>query len=203
MASSEPVTGQPFDRYIGLKEFGWWLPIGQTQQWTEHLKTDQPMRILEIGGFDGISANMMLDTIFTHAESHVTVIDPYLPDPTSPVAPATKSHFLQNMVIGHHEQQITLIEGPSNEVLPRLPHESFDFVFVDGSHQTHHVLEDAVLGFPLVKVGGAFGFDDYLWADDRNSRPGVAIDAFETVYSDRLSLMFDGYQRFFRKTASR
>src|SRR3954454_17221095 len=103
MAPSEPPPSeQPaaYDRYVGLKAFGWYLPTAKIDQWTDHLQTDQPMRILEVGGVDGVSANMMLDVIFTPPQSHVTVIDPYLPDPTSPVSDVTKSHFLQNMVIG-------------------------------------------------------------------------------------------------------
>jgi hypothetical protein len=33
----------------------------------------------------------------------------------------------------------------------------------DGSHRARDVLEDAVLSWPLLKVGGIMLFDDYLW----------------------------------------
>ena len=48
-------------------------------------------------------------------------------------------------------------------VLRRLPLESFDIIYIDGSHAVNDVLEDAVLSFRLLKPEGILIFDDYRW----------------------------------------
>lgn len=190
-------------RYEGLKQWGWYL--SQLEQWMEHVRTTEPVTVLEIGAFDGVSCNLMLDLIFTHPQSRVVAIDPFLPDPTTTEVQAhTKSQFLKNIINGGHENQIRLIEGFSSDVLPGMAAESFDFIYVDGSHLARHVLQDAVMGFRLLKVGGIIGFDDYLWGVESHpySRPKPAIDAFESVYGDCVELLFSNWQRFYRKKAS-
>lgn len=88
--------------------------------------------------------------------------------------------------------------------------ESFDFIYVDGSHQACDVICDAVLSFKLLSEGGIIIFDDYLWrggaADTGNplKTPKLAIDAFVNLYFDRLQLLsFPLYQLYARKTARR
>ena len=187
-------------RYEGLKQWGWYL--SQYAEWTTYLKTSEPVLVLEIGAFDGVSANLMLDLIFTHPESRLVAIDPFLPDPTTiEVGDSTKSHFLRNVVNGRHESQIRLIEDFSSEALPGLPRERFDFIYIDGSHMARDVLSDAVMSFPLLKKGGVLGFDDYQWGLESRpyARPKPAIDAFESVYGDGLELLFSNWQRFYRK----
>lgn len=71
---------------------------------------------------------------------------------------------------------------------------SFDFVYVDGSHQAPDVLLDAVLGFQLAKVGGVIVFDDYLWplepsgAQNHYNMPKPAVDAFVNIYQRKLDV---------------
>lgn len=67
---------------------------------------------------------------------------------------------------------------------------SFDFIYVDGSHQSTDVIADAVLAFELVRSGGVIGFDDYSWregvASDVIRCPKLAIDAFVTIFHYRV-----------------
>lgn len=139
--------------------------------------------------------------VFPHPASELVAIDPFLPDPTTPeVGLETGSHFIENVARGGHESRITLIESLSFPALKLMgPHQ---FVYVDGSHLARHVLEDAVLSFPLLKPGGVLGFDDYLWGAGCEPRqtPRPAVDAFEAIYGPRLQLLFSNAQRFFRKT---
>jgi predicted O-methyltransferase YrrM len=81
--------------------------------------------------------------------------------------------------------QITLHEGPSRNALRRLPLGHYDFIYVDASHQTIDVLEDAVAAFRLAKIGALIAFDDYEWDAPPWNEFGVpkpVIDAFLAMY---------------------
>jgi predicted O-methyltransferase YrrM len=56
----------------------------------------------------------------------------------------------------------------------------FDFIYVDGSHDSTDVIADAVLGFQLLSPGGIMLFDDYFWPvhADVFRTPQPAIDFF-------------------------
>lgn len=192
-------------RYEGLKKWGWYLP--DAQQWIRHFRSDTPVKALEIGAFDGVSAALMLDVLFPHPVSEVHAVDPYLPDPTTPqVSAQTRELFLRNRLTGGHGERMKLYEGLSAEVLAWMTAtegywESFDFIYVDGSHMAKDVFIDAAMSWNLLKPGGVIGFDDFEWGDPAypHRRPQRAIIAFEDVFGDRLGLIFDGWRRFYRK----
>jgi predicted O-methyltransferase YrrM len=70
--------------------------------------------------------------------------------------------------------------------------ESFDLIYIDGSHEAPDVLADATMAFPLLRVGGTMIFDDYLWSMDRPGAqdvlrmPKPAIDAFMNLYQRKM-----------------
>lgn len=189
-------------RYVGLKEWGWYL--SQLDEWMTYVHDPRPVHVLEIGAFDGVSSNLMLDLVFPHPESSLVAIDPFLLDPTTPeVGADTRNHFLENRERAGRADRIELIEALSFEALSGMEPAQFDFIYIDGSHLARHVLEDAVFAFPLLKCGGVLGFDDYGWGEGQapHARPKPAIDAFESVYGDKLQLLFSNWQRFYRKTS--
>ncbi len=165
------------------------------------------MRALEIGAFDGVSANMMLDHLFVHPESRVICIDPFLPDPTTPeVSELTRKDFFENLERGGHADQIDIFEGLSVEVLAWMIAEdgywdSFDFIYIDGSHLAKDVLTDAVMAWNLLKFGGVVAFDDYEWKGGKTplDRPKPGIDAFASVFHPNLRLVKSGYRRIWQK----
>jgi predicted O-methyltransferase YrrM len=193
------------EKYRDYKRWGWYrLAPGVWLRW---VASRQPVRALEIGAFDGVSANVMLDSIFTHPSSTVDTIDPYLPDPTTPqVGPHTRSLFEENTRRGEHGGRVRLHVGKSIDVLSRMiaegNAESYDVVFIDGSHLAADVMTDAVLSWSLLKYGGLLVFDDFNWGGDLafHCRPKEAIKAFETVFSQSAVPLHRGDQRIFRKT---
>ena len=86
-------------------------------------------------------------------------------------------------------------------MLKTLPPGSFDFAYIDASHEAADVLADAVLTWPLLKPGGLLGFDDYEWHlnPDPEQRPGPGIDAFLSALRGRYDLVHKGYQVWIRK----
>jgi predicted O-methyltransferase YrrM len=191
-------------KYVGLKKWGWYFGLGE---WQELFYSEKPVRVMEIGAFDGVSANMMLDHLFPHPESRVCCIDPFLPDPTTPeVSEKTREEFFENLELGGHREQIEILEGRSVEVLAWLIVEegywdSFDFIYIDGSHLASDVLTDAVMSWNLLKYGGVMAFDDYEWQPKRAplERPKAGIDAFASVFGPQLRLVKDGYRRIWQK----
>ncbi|HWE72366.1 MAG TPA: class I SAM-dependent methyltransferase [Stellaceae bacterium] len=102
------------------------------------------------------------------------------------------------------------LEADSRPALAKLYLEghggSFDFVYVDASHQAPDVLSDLVLAFELCRVGGIVACDDYLWNFGRNPlhTPKIAIDAFVNCYAAKLTPVSGVplYQFFFKKIAA-
>ena len=202
-------TPAPWDRYCGTKQWGWYLD--DLEGWEDLLRSDAPVKALEIGAFDGVSANLMLDLLFVHPDSEIHAIDPFLPDPTTPeVNEETKVCFEQNCTTGGNESRIRLYEGISAEVLAWMASEegywqSFDFIYIDGSHLAKDVFIDAALSWNLLKPGGILAFDDYGWGTwDPNpvGKPRPAIDAFASIFRDRITLLRAGWRRIYRKTES-
>lgn len=200
------MNTNPRDRYRGVKKWGWYLD--DLANWRALLTSAAPVKALEIGAFDGVSANLMLDLLFTHPESEVHAIDPFLPDPTTPeVDEQTRGCFEENCQTGGHEGQIKLYEGISAEVLAWMAGvegfwQSFDFIFIDGSHLAKDVFIDAALCWNLLKPGGVVAFDDYAWGDWKENplgTPRAAIEAFERIFADRIELLYSNWRRIFRK----
>lgn len=193
------------DKYKGLKKWGWYLQL--PEKWKAWLKSDTKVKALEIGAFDGVSANMMLDVLFPNPESEIHCIDLFEHDSTTPeVDSATRDCFLENARIGGHERQLHLYEGMSSEVLGWMLAadgywESFDFIYIDGSHVAPAVLTDACQAWTLLKRNGIMIFDDYEWEGHPHLlfRPKLAIDAFLGVFDGCFETVHKGGQVVVRK----
>ena len=85
--------------------------------------------------------------------------------------------------------------------------QSFDIIYIDGSHITADVLEDAVLSWRLLKVGSLMIFHDYRWAGRAGYKEGKpfgfpkpAIDMFVQCFNERCEVIHNEYQLILRKT---
>jgi predicted O-methyltransferase YrrM len=161
------------------------------------------LSFLEIGSFEGRSTVWFLQEVLTGAGSTITCIDTFRGSAEHVRLDVGKDD-LQGTFRGNVDSfgsRVRVIEGESAVVLRAMPRQkAFDLVYVDGSHQTTDVLEDAVLSWPLLKVDGIMVFDDYQWRV-MESRPGPAIDAFLAVHADRYHLLHKEYQVVVRKRA--
>lgn len=165
------------------------------ERWLESFKHFKsiPIKALEIGSFEGRSAVWALENILTHPDSHITCIDDYS------LKQHGNQHFYPSVVKRHFEEntkeyahKVTLIEKKSADALKSgdLLSQKFDFIYIDGNRHAKHVLEDAILAFPLLNTNGYIVFDDYT-----NSRkhdytcPKKGIDAFLDMYNDELKVI--------------
>ena len=153
----------------------------------------KPIHAMEVGSHEGRSAVWMLENVLTHPEAKLTCID-YKEDP----------HLAPNLAATGAASKVDVRIGYSRDVLSATPYGVFDVAYIDGSHWACDVLEDAVLAFRRLKVGGIIAFDDYLWDDpafDEHGTPKVAIDAFLACYAHKLEVLERGHQVWVRKTA--
>ena len=68
---------------------------------------------------------------------------------------------------------------------------SFDFIYIDGSHNGEDILSDAIEAFKILKIDGLIFFDDFLQYDNsRNIQSYEGISKFLSLYSNYLKIEF-------------
>ena len=86
-----------------------------------------------------------------------------------------------------------------------MPAQSYDIIYVDGSHNADDVLEDAVLSWRLLKDGGLLIFDDYETPNPfvpPQGKPKITIAAFVRCYRRELKIIHRGYQVIVQKRST-
>lgn len=170
--------------------------------WTDvfkEFKDKEGIRFLEIGSYEGRSARWLLENILTHTTATITCIDPFLSNDDQHDQ-ARLDRFTHNLSAWLPESgngQVTLLKGLSQDVVPKLPvtPRTFDVVYIDGSHLARDTLRDAVLIWPLVKVGGLVVFDDYgAHIGDPALIPRLGIDGFINAYAAVLTVIRRAWQ---------
>lgn len=158
-------------------------------------------RFLEIGVFEGRSTCWLLENgLDAHGE--ITCIDPFDFWPgihTQLSGAEAMAHFMEN----HREvclgtQRVHLLQDYSYSALARLIVDGakFDFIYVDGSHDPHNVLQDACMAWGLLSEGGVMLFDDYRYPH-KNTRMG--IDGFLNAFEGHYDTIINNYQYGIKK----
>jgi predicted O-methyltransferase YrrM len=154
-------------------------------------QTDQPIRYLEIGAFYGANLLSVASTYAKHDDSTLVAIDPWTDYSDYPEYKGQQEMiydtFQSNISNSDHKHKITVKRGYSNELTPTLEDNSFDIIYIDGNHEPEYVLEDGVLAFRKLKVGGYLIFDDYGWGGPNLTQRG--IDAFVSGYYKRIKVL--------------
>ena len=184
--------------------FSWNIPI-----WQEHLQrfaNVADVHFLEIGSWEGRSTCWLLDNILTQESAEITCIDTFEGSVEHKhydqgYLKTIEERFDFNITCTGTPEKVKKKIGMSQEVMRTLPLNFYDVLYIDGSHLASDVLADAVLGWGLVKVGGVIIFDDYhfKFAERPNQNTKIGIDAFLTVFSDQIKILYEGYQLIIEK----
>ena len=161
-----------------------------------HLAGRSGLNAIEIGSFEGRSACWIVQHLLTGENSRLICVEPFEQYEDQ------ERNFDHNIRVAGCTDKIVKLRGRSQQVLPYLAGESFDFVYVDGSHLVLDVLQDAAMCWPLIRPGGTLVFDDYehpLFPDSLGMSAGPAIDAFLSMLSGRYELIFADWQVALRK----
>lgn len=154
------------------------------------------LNYLEIGVFEGRSLIWMLENILTDSTSRATAVDIF----GGPSGDYEQT-YRDNLKRSGSENKVTTIKDFSQSAMRTMPFESYDIIYIDGSHLKNDVLEDAVLAWRLVKPGGLIIFDDYrqlkhyeLNGQQIEEIPKMAIDPFVQCFDKYFDVIHNEYQ---------
>jgi predicted O-methyltransferase YrrM len=168
-------------------------------------RLDQHQRVLVIGSFEGRSTSWILQN-FLSPNGHIVCLDTFAgsPEHTQIELSGLFERWRNNVESVRGESQTCVAHiGKSYHGLARLiaENESFDFIYVDGSHTAPDVLTDACMTWGLLRVGGIVLFDDYQWPDSLGPLqcPKPAVNAFTQIFADHGEVIISNYQLAIRK----
>ncbi len=172
--------------------------------WSHIFKQRLPdaTKVLEIGSYEGRSMVWLAENAFAAGRGgRIFCIDTWSggEEHDKEQMSAVEARFDRNSALAEQRFAgvgITKLKGLSHDqmiqLLARGHHRSFDFIYVDGSHQAPDVLADLVLAFQLCRVGGVIACDDYVWGEGSENithRPKLGIDAFTTCFAGKLEVL--------------
>ena len=171
------------------------------------------LNFLEIGCFEGRATNYLLENVLTGNDCKIHVADTFegsLNEKGMNWDPSYKFNNLYDIFCNNtseHRDRVIIHKGKSGNILRRdFEDNSFDFIYIDGSHTAPDVLQDAVLSHSLLKIGGLLIFDDFGWKDPNNldptNSPEIAINFFYGANRNKYSMFFQGYQIGLIKTSN-
>lgn len=162
----------------------------------------EPLNCLEIGSFEGESTCWLLNNILTNENSRLTSIDPWEGrlDYTNQHKDLSEAKKLFDENTKDYKN-LAVIQGYSQIELRKLVPESYDFIYIDGSHDANDCLEDMVLSWRLLKRGGMMAVDDYEWKhfSDELKVPKIAIDAFLRIWKPYVEVIDLAWLAWLRK----
>ncbi len=168
-----------------------WPAIEDWKRELFHLVGKPNLSYLEIGPFEGRSFFWVMDNILTHPTTKATAIDVFETGTSKYYISDFERRFRKNAKISGRNDDITIIKGYSQIELRSLELDSFDLIYIDGSHATGDVLADLVLSWGLLKQGGIMIMDDFGWHAEWHFdlRPAFAINAFISANNNEIEIL--------------
>ena len=146
---------------------------------------------LEIGCFEGLSSLYVLSKYNAVNAFLIDVWD--MPNPNSKTLSnnfdKVEKAFDENL----SDYTFTKVKDDSVISMRKLLKEdkSFDFIYIDGSHNGEDILSDAIEAFKILKKDGLIFFDDFLQYDkSRDLQSYEGIEKFLTLYSNFLKIEY-------------
>ena len=146
---------------------------------------------LEVGCFEGLSSFFVLSE---YKAVDATLLDIWdMPNANS----KTLSHNFNSIENTFDDNlshfNFTKIKDDSVVAMRTLfkQNKSFDFIYIDGSHNGEDILSDAIEAFKILKKEGLIFFDDFLQHDkNRALQSYEGIEKFLTLYSSYLKIEY-------------
>ena len=146
---------------------------------------------LEVGCFEGLSSFFVLSE---YKAVNAILLDIWdMPNPNS----KTLSHNFNSIEEAFDNNlsgfNFTKIKDDSVVAMRKLfkQNKSFDFIYIDGSHNGEDILSDAIEAFKILKKEGLIFFDDFLQHDkNRALQSYEGIEKFLTLYSSYLKIEY-------------
>jgi hypothetical protein len=166
---------------------------------------------LEIGVFRGDGLEWMLEHVLTHPRSRAWAVDPWLPLRLAPTkrkpfrsAQAMEDNYKQTVDrCKSYGRKAKIHRGMSSVWLRqcKLPPHWFDVIYLDGDHYALPFLDDLVLTWPLLKVGGMLLIDDYRTKREKERQVKSVVDCvMQPVFGPYIEQFADNMQVGYVKT---
>ena len=183
----------------GLYSFDWASGNIHNFITIQKLKLDnniQKFKILEIGSFEGYSANIF-NQIFPGNE--IYCVDPWSSNfDNSDLANINFEQIENNFDSNTKNLNIKKFKMSSNDFF-KINEEFFDIIYIDGAHDYKTVLSDANNSIKFLKKNGIIFFDDFISEDVNKNKVMNAIKVFlDSNLSTNLELIFLNSQIGFR-----
>jgi len=146
---------------------------------------------LEVGCFEGLSSFFVLSE---YKAVNAILLDIWdMPNPNS----KTLAHNFNSIEKAFDNNlsgfNFTKIKDDSVVAMRKLfkQNKSFDFIYIDGSHNGEDILSDAIEAFKILKKEGLIFFDDFLQYDKNRSLQSYdGIEKFLNLYSNYLKIEY-------------
>ena len=173
-----------------------------------------PKTVIEIGCFEGHTTFGLTEMMVQQNPNYKHyAIDPYDMSDDLPLDVLNEAGqlFISNLEEFKYKDNVEFIHDTSWNGLLKLLHRGVkaDLIYIDGDHRAETVLEDLVLSFNLIDVGGVILCDDCVsWKHQDSeqrynlqSSPKLAVDNFIQCNWDKVEVLTlnNGYQTAFRK----
>ena len=197
-------------RKTSLKQKG----IGES--FLEEVSRKKPKVFLEIGVFHGVTARNVCELLYKIHKNDFKYVGLDLfgvsDENENETIPSTNfsnplKKFYYNFIkrqdpysftavselLNKFKENIHLIQGNSNKILPKMDMSKVDYVFLDGGHHYNTVKNDLTNCIKVILNGGTVLCDDY----NLSYAPGVkqAIDEFVNLNKFKRTIL---YERFVR-----
>ena len=197
-----------------------WFGQVAEKTWNDLFPKIKPERILEVGSFEGRSTCWMIQNMSRTRNAEIHCVDTWEGGAEHQAGSENAADMKAVETRFHHNTEIALKrltprptlyvhKGASDTELPKVVltgrKSFFDFIYIDGSHESADTLFDALLCFKMLRIGGVMAFDDYLWTNPSSSNnilsePKYGIDCFVNCHRDKLRvLQAPLYQLFVQK----
>ena len=146
---------------------------------------------LEVGCFEGLSSFFVLSE---YKAVNAILLDIWdMPNPNS----KTLSHNFNSIEKAFDNNlsgfNFAKIKDDSVVAMRKLfkQNKSFDFIYIDGSHNGEDILSDAIEAFKILKKEGLIFFDDFLQYDKNRALQSYdGIEKFLNLYSNYLKIEY-------------
>jgi predicted O-methyltransferase YrrM len=165
---------------------------------------EKPIKALEIGSFEGLSACFMMQQL---PLAQLTCVDTW--SGSDEHVGREEVHTLEQSFDRHvapWHGRVSKKKMTSLQYLATLGQEErFDFIYIDGSHHADDIMVDALVAFRRLQVGGVMILDDYLWRYYPRSaeNPARAINGFLRLIEGRFRYVMAYRQLVLLKTSER
>lgn len=160
---------------------------------------DYSVRVLQIGVYTGDASLFLLQAFANHKDFLLVDVDTWKTGDSKEMSHLNfrevEVMYLERTELARNAGRL-ITHKMKSDVFFALNSESFDLVYVDGSHECGQIVKDAINAFDCLKEGGLLAFDDYLGAKTKpfNQRPQFAIDLFLQIVGERAKKTIDNYK---------